>query len=113
MKEHVVDVIHNEIPNEKGISNELVIYNQLDMNNFIMSSGVVPAGFDFSTEYDMREIKDAVTKDRISEEDLNKVSNKIAKRILEKQPLIANGIKDSTKEKDIQPVIPREPSYIG
>ena len=122
MKEHVVDVIHNEIPNEKGISNELVIYNQLDMNNFIMSSGVVPAGFDFSTEYDMREIKDAVTKDIITEKELNEVSNKIATQILKKQPLIADGIKqpliadgikDSTKEKDIQPVIPREPSYIG
>ena len=113
MKEHVVDVIHNEIPNEKGISNELVIYNQLDMNNFIMSSGVVPAGFDFSTEYDMREIKDAVTKDIITEKELNEVSNKIATQILKKQPLIADGIKDSTKEKDIQPVIPREPSFFG
>jgi hypothetical protein len=113
MKEHVVDVIHNEIPNEKGISNELVIYNQLDINNFIMSSGVVPAGFDFSTEYDMREIIHAVTQDKITEKELNEVSNKIATQILKKQPLIADGIKDSTKEKDIQPVIPREPSFFG
>lgn len=116
MKEHVVDVIYNEMPNEKGTTNELVLYNQLDMNDFIMSSGVVPLGFDFDKEtfnLEMDGIKSAVIKDKISESELKEVSEKIAKQILKKQPLIANGITDSMKKKDIQPVIPKEPSYFG
>lgn len=116
MKEHAVDVIYNEMPNEKGTTNELVLYNQIDMNDFIMSSGVVPLGFDFDKETfhdEMDDIKRAVKKDRISESELKDVSDKIAKQILKKQPLIANGITDNMKVQNSQPVIPKEPSYFG
>uniref|UniRef100_A0A6C0HAX7 Uncharacterized protein n=1 Tax=viral metagenome TaxID=1070528 RepID=A0A6C0HAX7_9ZZZZ len=116
MKQNEVDIIYNEKPNEEGTTNELVLYNKVDMNDFIMSSGVVPLGFDFDKEtfhVEMDLIKRAVIKDKITESELKEVSEKIAKQILKKQPLLANAITDSMKKKDIQPVIPKEPSYFG
>jgi hypothetical protein len=116
MKEYTVDIIYNEKLNEKRSKNELVLYNELDVNDFVMSSGVVPLGFDFDKENfhdEMDDIKRAVKKNKISESELKEVSDNIAKKILKKQPLIASGITDSMKEEHIQPIIPKESSYFG
>lgn len=116
MKEYRIDIIYNEKPNKNGSKNELVLYNEPDVNDFIMSSGVVPFGFDFDKETfrdEMDDIKRAVIKDSITELELKDLSYKIANRILKNQPLIASGKTDRMKEEDIQPVIPREPSYFG
>jgi len=112
-----VDVIYNEKPNEKGTTNELGLYNEVNVDDFVMSSGVVPLGFDFDKKnfhVEMNLIKRAVIKPEISDSELNEVSRKIANKILKKQPLIADSMKEQNiqPEKNIQPVIPREPSYL-
>jgi hypothetical protein len=118
MEKYTVDIINNEMPNDEGTTNELVPYN---VNDFVMSSGVVPFGFDFDKEKfhdEMNDIKRAVEQNKLSDSELKRISDKIAEQILTKQPLIASRITDSMKEQNIQPeknikpVIPRESSYL-